>query len=201
MQHRIAVRIKDDLLRRALVEQIDDTADLETDGDGMARPPDLVVSDSPVDAGCASLILGAPPASPRDGEEYIQLPVRLSSLLARIRERLRKKSKTADYQIGAALLIPSQRTLLDADGQAYVLTAKQSDMLACLCESDGRRVSRANLLISIWNYPPDRKTHTVETHASQLRTILRRADAGVHLEYENGSYRLAPIQDSGEDSS
>lgn len=201
MQHRIAVRIKDDLLRRALVEQIDDTFGLETDDGGMSRPPDLVIADSPADDDRACLILGAPSAPPQENEEYIQLPVRLSSLLARIRERLRQQSRSIDCQIGSALLKPSQRTLLGADGQPYILTAKQSDMLACLCESDGRRVSRADLLVSIWNYPADRKTHTVETHASQLRAILRRAGAGVRLKYEDDCYRLTPIQSPSEDSS
>lgn len=191
MRNRIAVHVNDSLLRQALVDQIDAAANLEatTDKEG-ERQPDILIEDGEMKDGRATLELRAPEQMESGAAETVHLPVHMSSLLSRIRARLRQQARPVVYQIGPATFRPLDRSLTCADGQMRTLADKVSEFLACLCEANGRTVSRAEVLDAVWGYPGGFESHTIDTHAWNLRTTLREAGAGGFFKSDRDGYRL-----------
>ena len=67
-------------------------------------------------------------------------------------------------------------------GRETRLTATEFKLLAYLLQNANRVISRKELLESVWSYPADPKTRTVDIHISKLRQKLEADPANpVHL--------------------
>lgn len=124
--------------------------------------------------------------------DYVTKPFAFEELLARIRVRLREGSATGETTITAAgirldLLTREARR----GGVATHLPDREADLLAYLMRSEGRVVSREELLSSVWGYEHDPGTNIVQVYIGYLRRRLARPDSPAPIEtLRSAGYRL-----------
>ena len=128
--------------------------------------------------------------------ECVTKPFRLGSLLARLRDQLRKfeRSEDAVLAIGPYRFQPAAKLLVDEVGGARVrLTDKETAILQYLHRAGAKVVGRDELLGEVWGYNAGVDTHTLETHVYRLRQKIEADPANARiLITEPGGYRLAP---------
>ncbi len=131
------------------------------------------------------------------GDDYVTKPVGVMELLARIKAVLRR-SQPAEHATDQALLefghatVDFSRREATFKGEPIHLSPKEFGILQVLAERDGRAVSRAELLQSVWGYDVYPTTRTIDTHVLDLRAKVE-DDPGhpVHLLTVHGlGYRL-----------
>jgi DNA-binding response OmpR family regulator len=131
------------------------------------------------------------------GDDYVTKPVGVMELLARIKAVLRR-SQPADLGTVDARLefghakVDFARREATFKGAPIHLSPKEFGILQLLAERDGRAVSRAELLQSVWGYDVYPTTRTVDTHVLDLRAKVEDDPAHpVHLLTVHGlGYRL-----------
>jgi DNA-binding response OmpR family regulator len=127
--------------------------------------------------------------------DYVNKPLRVSDLLARLRAQLRQSGGGDDavVTIGPYAFQPSARLLRDPSGRRQVrLTDKEAAILKFLYRA-GKAIGRETLLDAVWGYNAGVTTHTLETHVYRLRRKIERDPAKAEiLVTEPGGYRLLP---------
>ena len=152
----------------------------------------------------AALRLGA--------DDYVTKPFALAELLARIAGLLRRSrishaaatvSAPADearpsvgdeeIRFGDIVLDPVRQTVVRG-GAAVALTRREFDLLAFLCDSGGRVLSREELVRKVWGLSHGGQGRTVDNFVAQLRAKLEvDPDRPKHLLTVRGSgYRFVP---------
>jgi DNA-binding response OmpR family regulator len=117
-----------------------------------------------------------------DADQYVTKPFGLLELLERIRSILRRSKEpgaAADrgtIAFGNILLDPAARTV-HRDGRPVSLTPKAFELLMALVHSEGRVLSRQDLLKNVWGHRAAVLTRTVDSHVSELRQKLERNPA------------------------
>ena len=104
--------------------------------------------------------------------DYIEKPVGVAVLFARLRAQLRlyDGSEDATFTIGPYLFQPAAKRLHDKKKQRRVrLTDKEAGLLKFLHRAKSGGVTRQVLLDQIWGYNSNVTTHTLETHIYRLR--------------------------------
>jgi DNA-binding response OmpR family regulator len=111
-------------------------------------------------------------------DDYVTKPYSPRELAARVKALVRRQRHVAGAQeparrlaLGAVDLDLDSRTALVA-GATVQLTATEFDLLAHLMRRPGRVFTRSELLVAVWDYPPDDATRTVDVHVAQLRGKL-----------------------------
>ena len=136
-----------------------------------------------------------------DEIETIELPMRVSVLIGRIRSLIRTFKVREDpwLTIGPYRLSQGTRVLEGPDGQAERLTDKEADFLSFMHRARGEIVSRDGLLAEIWGYNAQVTTHTLETHIYRLRQKIEKDPANAELLVtELGGYRLVEAADKAD---
>lgn len=90
--------------------------------------------------------------------------------------------------------IDAGRGILLLNNARVDLTRKEFELARFLFQNEGRIVSRAHILESVWGRTASVNTRAIDTHASRIRTKLNLADNGWRLmsAYQLG-YRLEPV--------
>lgn len=126
--------------------------------------------------------------------DFVEKPLRLGVLRARIRAQLRQfeQSEHAAFRVGPYVLEPSTKVLIDeATGNTIDLTDKELAILRFLIRSSGLHVSKETLLEEVWGYSPQVTSHTVETHIYRLRQKIETDPSNPKiLIREKDGYRL-----------
>jgi len=140
----------------------------------------------------AILLLAAEGTAPVAGVEVVRKPIRLSSLLTRLRA-LAERDEADEMEIGPHRLRPATKMLIDTRTGARVrLTEREVGILTRLRAADGHPVPRETLLEDVFGYGVDIDTHTLETHIYRLRRKIERGEDPTRLLLtEAGGYRLA----------
>ena len=136
-------------------------------------------------------------------DDYITKPVGVRELLARVKAVLRRyESSTAAVPVGS-----SESVLQFGDAhvdfgrfetrvreEAVHLSPKAYGILRLLWESQGRAVSRGDILQEVWGYDIYPTTRTVDNHIAELRAALESDPANPrHLLTVHGvGYRFVP---------
>ena len=110
-------------------------------------------------------------------DDYLTKPFSVKELQARVKAILRRielarqdQADTDEETITVNNLhIDVTRRLVDVDGDAVELTAKEFDLLLHFARHPGRVYSRAQLLDCVWGYGHDGYEHTVNSHINRLR--------------------------------
>lgn len=126
--------------------------------------------------------------------DYVTKPFRFAVLLARIRAQLRQheQSEDATFIVGPYTFKPSQKLLLDEQGDKIRLTEKEAAIIKFLYRAGGV-VGRDTLLEEVWGYNSGVTTHTLETHVYRLRQKIEPDPSNASLLItESGGYRLVP---------
>lgn len=111
-------------------------------------------------------------------DDYITKPFSMLELIARVKARLRGRTKP-NSNITFQTLIYSQDTHnVSIDGQDIKLTLKEFTLLGLFLESFNRIFTREELLETIWGYNIT-GTRTVDIHINTLRSKLGRYGANI----------------------
>jgi len=111
-------------------------------------------------------------------DDYVTQPYSPRELSARVKALVRRQRRAASPSEGARHLVLGEVDLdLDArsaraGGAPVPLTTTEFDLLAHLMRRPGRVFTRAELLVAVWDYPPDDASRTVDVHVAQLRGKL-----------------------------
>jgi len=104
--------------------------------------------------------------------DYVTKPFDIRELLARIKARLPPRTLEIDNYL--RIDIPRRRVEIHRQGrwQEVDLTPKEFDLLRHLVYNAGRAVGKTTLLETIFDYPENIETKTVEKHIWALRQKL-----------------------------
>ncbi len=110
-------------------------------------------------------------------DDYVVKPFSMKELLARVDAVLRRtceRSAPADSRtIPGGEVDFKERRLTFQDGRCEDLSERESELLRYLIDTQGRIVSREEILRQIWGLDPDRtETRTIDMHIMHLRTKL-----------------------------
>src|SRR6201993_703538 len=115
------------------------------------------------------------------GDDYVTKPFSVEALVARVRAVLRRPSRTtASDQPGrtagplrvADLELDEERWTVRRSGVPVELSPTEFRLLACLMRNQGRVLTRAQLLESVWGWNRGCQSQIVETYVSYLRRKL-----------------------------
>jgi DNA-binding response OmpR family regulator len=103
-------------------------------------------------------------------DDYLAKPFSFEVLLARIRALLRRPSETQDVVLSVADLQidPASRTVL-RDGHDISLSSKEFALLEYLVRSQGKVVSKDQLIAHVWDFDADILPNTVEVFIKFIR--------------------------------
>ena len=115
-------------------------------------------------------------------DDYVVKPFSPRELVARVRARLRRGSRTADAAhgwrgIGEFGHDPEGQRVRFA-GQLLELTRYEYRLLAALLARPGAILSREQLMDDVWRDAPETVDRTVDTHVKTLRAKLRQLAPG-----------------------
>ena len=125
-------------------------------------------------------------------DDYIAKPFGMMELVARVKARLRNKSRersALEYRVQNLYVCPDKHSV-KVDGEAVQLTLKEFEMLCMLLENQNVVLTRDQVLNKIWGYSFDGESRTVDVHIRTLRQKL--GAAGDLVETVRGvGYRIA----------
>ena len=109
-------------------------------------------------------------------DDYIVKPVDEEELLLRINSVLKRvysnNTNPNDYfDIGRLRFEYCNRTII-ADDKNFLLTEKESEILAALCERKGNLVSRDAIMKRVWRQTDYFTARTMDVHLSKIRKLL-----------------------------
>lgn len=127
-------------------------------------------------------------------DDYIVKPFSMKELLARVDAVLRRtceRSAPADQRdIPGGRVDFKERVLDFREGGRQQLSERESDLLKYLLDSQGRIVSREEILRNLWGLDPDRtETRTIDMHIMHLRTKLGDKDQSLLCTVRGKGYR------------
>ena len=130
-------------------------------------------------------------------DDYITKPFSGNELVARVASFLRRREKSVTrpapgnmLTLGTAQLDRDFHTLAN-DGSSITLTALEFRLLWFLGEAEGRLLTRAQILETVWNDTSGVPTRVVDVHVAALRKKLAEVEAPLEIASVRGiGYRL-----------
>ncbi|MFT3990159.1 MAG: response regulator transcription factor [Luteolibacter sp.] len=114
-------------------------------------------------------------------DDYVVKPFSMKELLARVDAVLRRTCERAapsdTRRIPGGSVDFQKRAVIFTDGALEELSEKEAELLRYLMDTNGRIVSREEILRQLWQLDPTRtETRTIDMHIMHLRTKLRDRD-------------------------
>jgi DNA-binding response OmpR family regulator len=106
-------------------------------------------------------------------DDYVAKPFALTELLARVKALLRRTTPTPVLRFGE-LEIDLGAQLVRRAGEPVPFTPQEFRLLRALLDSEGRALSREQLLSLAWGLDYEGTARTVDTFVRQLRVKLER---------------------------
>jgi two-component system OmpR family response regulator len=114
------------------------------------------------------------------GDDYVTKPFSVEALVARVRAVLRRTARTSGEAAGRAatplrvadLELDEDRWTVHRGGVLVELSPTEFRLLAHLMRNEGRVLTRAQLLESVWGWDYAGESQIVETYVSYLRRKL-----------------------------
>lgn len=107
-------------------------------------------------------------------DDYVTKPFSPRELALRVKTVLRRSAGAQPVELltaGAVRVDPAQRRAWAGEREVS-LTSTEFDLLAALLRQPGRVFERGQLLNSVWGYPAEAGSRTVDVHIAQLRAKL-----------------------------
>jgi two-component system alkaline phosphatase synthesis response regulator PhoP len=125
-------------------------------------------------------------------EDYLVKPVRIPSLLARLKATLRRSAARQSDQreiTFAGVVIETNNYRVRVDGKAVSMARKEFDLLVYLAQHPETVLGRERLLSAVWGDDVMVVDRTVDVHISRIREKI--APYGDHIETVKGvGYRI-----------
>ena len=129
-------------------------------------------------------------------------PFHYPELLARIGALLRRTMavKERDVLQAAGISMDLATREVRVEGEPVSLSAKEFLLLAALARDPKRVFRKQELLESVWGFRSTGATRTLDSHASRLRTKLRRTcpERGYIVNAWGVGYRLISVEEDEE---
>jgi len=110
------------------------------------------------------------------GDDYIRKPFAVRELTARLRAHLRRASHHSSEENLPTIRIYDDVRMVMVDDREVDLTQVEFELLRYLCLEPDKLHSTQDLLMSVWNYPPDAgDAALVRNHIRNLRRKLETA--------------------------
>jgi two-component system alkaline phosphatase synthesis response regulator PhoP len=126
-------------------------------------------------------------------DDYVTKPFSVREVLARVKAILRRAAEKPAPRVvrAGALEVDLERYVTKIKGKPVTLSPKEFEFLKCLLQSDGRALSRDELLEKVWGYDRSMEidTNTVDQHIARLRGKLG-PEADRIVTVKNIGYRL-----------
>ncbi len=127
-------------------------------------------------------------------DDYVVKPFSMKELLARVDAVLRRtceRGAPADQRpLPGGSVDFKESTLHFTDGRNEELSEREGELLRYLLDSQGRIVSREEILRHLWGLDPDRtETRTIDMHIMHLRTKLGDKDQSLLATVRGKGYR------------
>lgn len=107
------------------------------------------------------------------GDDYIRKPFVVRELMARLRAHLRRARNSVASSTLPVLQINTALRMVMVDKRPVELTQVEYDLLKYMCDAPTRLHSAHDLLMNVWNYPPDAgDAALVRNHIRNLRRKL-----------------------------
>jgi len=106
------------------------------------------------------------------GDDYITKPYSVPVLLARIKAVLRRSEESLDILEGNGLRLNLTKGILSYGDQTATLTRNELQIMACLMKREGKIVSRADLIESLWDSQIYIDDNTLSVNMTRLRGKL-----------------------------
>ncbi len=117
-------------------------------------------------------------------DDYLAKPFGMMELVSRVNALLRRAQAPASEDSGdvlssGSIVLTSSAHTVTVDGEPVALTLKEFDLLRALMASEGKVLSRSQLLEEVWGVTYVGETRTVDVHIQTLRQKLARVKEGV----------------------
>jgi DNA-binding response OmpR family regulator len=128
-------------------------------------------------------------------DDYVVKPFSMKELLARVDAVLRRTCERAAPNDERPLpdgKVDFRKNVIEFDdGRSVELSERESQLLRYLIDSQGRLVTREEILRQLWNLDPDRtETRTIDMHVMHLRAKLGDRDQVVLTTVRGKGYRF-----------
>jgi DNA-binding response OmpR family regulator len=127
-------------------------------------------------------------------DDYVVKPFSMKELLARVDAVLRRtceRGAPADQRPLPSGSVDFRENVMDfTDGRREELSEREGELLRYLLDSQGRIVSREEILRHLWGLDPDRtETRTIDMHIMHLRAKLGDKDQSLLATVRGKGYR------------
>lgn len=127
-------------------------------------------------------------------DDYVTKPFSVREVLARVKAILRRLAGQAEgkglFRAGQ-LEVDIERYEVRVEGTIVPLSSKEFEFLKCLIQSNGRALTRDQLLEKVWGYDESLEidTRTIDQHIARLREKLG-GESNRIITVKNVGYRL-----------
>jgi DNA-binding response OmpR family regulator len=134
-------------------------------------------------------------------DDYLTKPFSVVELVLRVKALLRRTERPEDqlatYTFGP-ISLDFKKMEATRDGKPLDLTPREFKILRLFCESDGRVVSRNELLDKVWGYDTFPTTRTVDNHIVKLRKAIEQDPASPRyiVSVRGVGYKFLPSGDT-----
>jgi DNA-binding response OmpR family regulator len=90
------------------------------------------------------------------------------------------------------LKVDFKRKFVALDSRTLAFTRKEYELFSLLVENAGEVIPRQELLMRVWGYRNDIRTHTLEVHIYRLRKVLGLYSDYIENVFRQG-YRFQPV--------
>lgn len=128
-------------------------------------------------------------------DDYVVKPFSMKELLARVDAVLRRTCERVapvdERAVPGGTADFNARRLNFEDGRSEELSEREADLLRYLVDSQGRIVTREEILRQLWGLDPDRtETRTIDMHVMHLRSKLGDKDQQILVTVRGRGYRF-----------
>lgn len=134
---------------------------------------------------------------------YVFKPIKFDLLLARVKAHinLHEGQEAGFFHVGPYRFSPSSHSLVDSDNRTIVLTTKETAILQALCRANGKRVSRQELIASVWGTAITPDSYALEAHLYRLRHKIEPLRSAAHVLHADGHTYWVETSSLGADRS
>jgi DNA-binding response OmpR family regulator len=123
-------------------------------------------------------------------DDFVVKPFSFDELLARMEAVLRRRGSLAPLRIGE-LKLDLARRKTERSGKQVDLSPREFDLLLALAKTPGATLSRAQLLLDVWDMSVDPGTNLLDVHLGRLRKKLDLYGRPAIQTMRGEGYRLA----------
>ena len=135
-------------------------------------------------------------------DDYLTKPFELDVLKARVRALTRRRGgvgRQDQVAVGGVILDRRRRRAVSM-GRELQMTPREFTLFEYLVLHADKVVTRSELLEKVWDLSFDPGSNVVDVHIARLRTKLRQAKAGIHLDTVRGVGYVLSVDDGGHGS-